>query len=94
MTLLKTDLTDADPKKRIRKLKALLKNDTPPEKCYSEVIENNGNKKLPIGCKFCDFKRECWKDSNNGKGLRKFIYASGAEFYSHIEKEPRVKEDF
>ena len=22
------------------------------------------------------------------------FYASGAEFYTHIEKEPRVKEDF
>jgi hypothetical protein len=94
MTLLKTDLTKADPQKRIKKLKTLLKKDDPPEKCYSETVERNGNKKLSIGCKFCDFKRECWKDSNDRTGLRKFIYASGAEFYTHIEKEPRVKEDF
>ena len=94
MTLLKADLTDADPQKRIKNLKVLLKTDEPPERCYQEMKENNGNKKLAIGCKFCDFKIECWKDSNKGFGLRKFAYASGTEYYTHIEKEPRVREDF
>lgn len=94
MTLLKTDVSDVKPEERIKQLKTLLTKKTPPERCYKEVEENNGNRKLPIGCKFCDFKTLCWKDSNDGFGLRKFNYASGNEFYTYVKKEPRVREDF
>ena len=94
MTLMKTDVTDIEPEKRIRELKALLKTKNPPEKCYKEIEEANGNKKLAIGCKFCDFKKICWADSNEGFGLRKFNYSGGDEFYTYVKKEPRVREDF
>ena len=94
MTLLKTDVTDVNPEERIDQLKKTLNDKEPPEKCYQPIEENNGNKKLAIGCKFCDFKTICWKDSNDGFGLRKFKYASGDEYYTHVEKEPRVREDF
>ena len=94
MTLLKTDVSDVKPEKRISQLKKLLDKKTPPERCYKEVEESNGNKKLPIGCKFCDFKTLCWQDSNDGFGLRNFKYASGTEYYTYVKKEPRVREDF
>lgn len=34
------------------------------------------------------------KDSNDGIGLRKYNYARGPEYFTHVEKEPRVEEDF
>jgi|TARA_B110000285_G_scaffold42711_1_gene47387 hypothetical protein len=94
MTLLKTDVTDVNPEERIDQLRKTLSDKEPPEKCYQPTEEANGNKKLAIGCKFCDFKKICWEDSNDGFGLRKFKYASGDEYYTHVEKEPRVREDF
>ena len=37
----------------------------------------SGNRKLAIGCMYCDYKVDCWKDANDGKGLRKFDYKNG-----------------
>lgn len=50
------------------------------------------NMKLAAGCSYCDFKKECWKDSNDGKGLRAFNYASGPVFLVKVEDTPRVPE--
>lgn len=50
------------------------------------------NMKLAAGCSYCDFKKECWKDSNEGKGLRAFSYASGPMFLVAVEDTPRVPE--
>lgn len=50
------------------------------------------NQKLSTVCSYCDFKAECWKDSNGGKGLRKFIYSYGPVFLTEVGDEPRVSE--
>jgi hypothetical protein len=81
-----------DTQERVDYLKEALNSDTPPERCYDEVTETNGNKKLPMGCVFCSFKKECWKDANNGTGLRGFGYNFGNVYLTHIEKAPRVGE--
>jgi len=66
---------------------------TPPAFCYDLVPEGKaGNMKLPIGCAYCPFKKECYKDSNGGKGLRTFLYYNGPTHFAHIEKTPNVQE--
>ena len=41
-----------------------------------------------MGCAYCGFKIECWKDANGGKGLRKFKYSNGSRFLTHVAKRP------
>lgn len=81
------------PKPRIDKLRQVIASEVPPERCYSDVPEGkSGNRKLDIGCSYCSFRDECWKDSNNGKGLRKFYYSRGPVWLSVVKKEPKVDE--
>ena len=94
LNLLQVPLTNVDPAERISYLKDTLPDTDPPDRCYSEVEEPSGNKKLSFNCKYCDYKVECWKDANDGTGLRKYNYSRGPEYFTHIEKEPRVEEDF
>lgn len=81
------------PGPRIADLREVIASPTPPPRCYQDVPEGkSGNLKLGIGCSYCKFKDECWKDSNGGKGLRKFFYSRGPVFLTRVEKEPRVGE--
>ena len=82
-------------KDRITYLKGAIQQATPPEKCYLPVEEGkSGNYKLSIGCVYCKFKKECWSEANNGKGLRTFQYANGIRFFTDVKKQPRVDEVF
>ena len=82
-----------NPETRINEIKTFLKNKEPPPKCYDPVPDGkSGNMRLAVGCDFCDFKRECWKDANGGKGLRTFAYASGQKTFTEIYREPDVPE--
>jgi hypothetical protein len=75
---------------RIKHVRKVLANDKPPGRCYEDKPDGQqGNRVLAIGCAYCDFKAECWKDANNGKGLRKFKYAHGPKFFTHVEKRPQ-----
>lgn len=80
-----------DTPARIRHLKELAKSPTPPERCYSTKLIGR-NTGLPIGCKSCPFKMECWKDANGGKGLRAFMYSDGPEWLTEIVTVPKVNE--
>lgn len=78
---------------RIDNIREMLSKDAPPERCYEEEPEGkSGNMKLSIGCSYCPFKFECWKESNEGKGLRVFAYSTGVKFMTKIVKEPKVEE--
>tara|TARA_R100001082_G_C4351220_1_gene154619 strand:+ start:110 stop:955 length:846 start_codon:yes stop_codon:yes gene_type:complete len=94
LNLLEVPLNNVDPAERISYLKDTLPDSDPPDRCYPEVEEASGNKRIGFNCKYCDYKVECWKDSNNGQGLRKYNYAKGPEYFTHVQKEPRVEEDF
>ena len=79
--------------KRIKYLKGILNNDSVPDRCYDSVPDGkSGNRKLPIGCIYCGHKRDCWADSNQGKGIRVFQYAQGKRFLTQVSKEPEVQE--
>ena len=78
---------------RISYLKKILDSDVPPQRCYDEQYEGKtGNKKIDKNCTFCPYKYECWKDVNNGEGLRVFKYARGRVYLTHIETMPKVEE--
>lgn len=80
----------------IAKLREALNGLAPPPRAYSDVEDGkSGNRVIPLPCRYCQYKTECWKDSNGGRGLRKFIYSTGPRWFSWLEKEPResVKEE-
>ena len=79
---------------RIKELKKVMAPETTiPDRCYSAIPDGkSGNMRLPIGCVYCRHNRECWKDSNQGQGLRAFKYASGKRYLVQINKVPDVEE--
>jgi hypothetical protein len=82
-----------DFEERINHVKDFIEKDTPPSKCYSDKPEGkSGNRVLAIGCMYCDYKKDCWKDANDGQGLRKFKYSNGPKFFTKIVKEPQTQE--
>lgn len=82
-----------EPRRRIDHLRTVVASPNPPGRCYSDVPDGkSGNRKLAIGCSYCNFKEDCWSDSNGGKGLRKYFYASGPRFLTEVKKEPKVDE--
>ena len=82
-----------DAPSRVRVLKDVVSKDTPPEKCYADTADGtSGNRKLVIGCVFCAYKKECWKDANNGEGLRAFKYSNGVRYLTNVARTPDVEE--
>lgn len=78
---------------RINYIKAFLEHDTPPKKCYDPIPDgSSGNMRLAVGCSFCDYKYDCWKDANGGKGIRTFNYSNGPKHLVQVGKEPNVPE--
>lgn len=87
------DLDKPNIVSRISDIKSQLELDSPPEKCYpDEEHGKKGNRKLGTGCKWCQYKHQCWTDANDGKGLRTFRYANGPIYFTNIEVEPNVEE--
>mgnify|MGYP003108473895 FL=1 len=89
------ELTKIDASSRIDHLKKVIELDNEPERCYEPVpMGTSGNYILDFPCRYCDFKTKCWKDVNNGSGLRKFKYSSGIKYFTNIVVEPKVEELF
>lgn len=82
-----------DIPEKIKNIRSALEEDIPPEHCFQPVPDGkSGNMKLGVTCSYCPFKKECWKESNGGKGLRTFIYSTGPRFLTNVEREPNVPE--
>ena len=78
---------------KIKKLKEEMEKDTPPSRCYQDVPDGvSGNRKLAIGCVYCDHKKICWEDINQGQGLRVFQYAHGNRYLTKVDRTPDVPE--
>ena len=85
------DIIGNPPAPRIAQLKEIIKLPKPPRRCYDLVPDGkSGNMKLPVGCSYCEFKEECYKDSNNGQGLKTYIYSRGPVFLAKVLREPKV----
>lgn len=64
-----------------------------PTRCFSPVPDGkSGNLKLDTMCSYCDAKKDCWKDSNDGQGLRTFLYSRGPVYLTNVVREPDVYE--
>ena len=80
-------------KNRVKHLKGMVVNAHVPDRCYAPVPDGeSGNLKLAIGCIYCNHKRECWSNANQGKGIRAFKYSRGLNFLVQVSKEPKVEE--
>jgi len=87
------DLEKPNVKEKIKKVKAAIAVDTPPDRCYAPIPEGKkGNMKLPSGCAYCPYKFECYSDANEGEGLRAFRYSNGPVYFTEVAVEPRVEE--
>ena len=87
------DLDKPNINEKIKDVRNSLALDTPPDFCYNPVPEGtSGNMKLARGCTWCPHKKECYKEANEGKGLRAFDYAKGVVYLTNVSKEPNVKE--
>ena len=86
------ELAKPNVKNLIKTLKETLKRTTPPDRCYQLSETKGGNKSLPIGCQFCAHKWECYKDANDGKGLRVFKYSNRYVYLAQVNRQPNVEE--
>ena len=87
------DLEKPNVKEKIKKVKAAIAVDTPPDRCYAPVPEGKkGNMKLPSGCAYCPYKFECYSDANDNTGLKAFKYSNGPVYFTEVAVEPRVEE--
>lgn len=79
--------------KEVLRKQEVVSGDTVPPRAYPSVSDGaKGNRKLDTPCQYCNFKHECWKDSNNGAGLRGFKFANGVRWYTSIVVPPNVPE--
>lgn len=70
-----------------------LEAETEPARPFPPVPEGkSGNMKLPVACSYCKFKEHCYRDANEGKGLRTFVGSRGPVFLVTVKREPRMKE--
>lgn len=80
-------------RERIRDIREVLESENPPEHCYDPVPEGtSGNTVLGVNCSYCSHKFKCWRESNDGFGLRTFLYSNGPKYFTTVIKEPRVQE--
>jgi len=49
---------------------------------------------LDVGCSYCNHKFDCWKDANNGRGLRIFQYSRKRVYLTEVNNQPKVLEVF
>lgn len=77
---------------RVDDVRAMLSNDEPPRRPYSPVPDGrSGNAVIPnVPCGYCGQKKECWKDSNDGAGLRTYSYAGGPRHFTRVVRDPLV----
>jgi len=91
MELPQSDMVNTDA--RIDHMKAALDSDETPERCYDAVPDGkSGNMKLGTNCGYCKHKHTCWEDSNDGQGLRTFLYSNGPRYLTSVQRVPDVTE--
>ena len=87
------DLSKPNIETLLSTLKKKLDSTDLPSLCYEpEAVGRKGNMKIHKNCVYCPYKYECFKDSNNGQGLRTFKYASKLEYLTKVVSTPRVEE--
>jgi hypothetical protein len=58
-----------------------------PALCYEDLPDGkSGNRKLAMGCSYCQYKDVCYPE------LRTFYYSNGPRYLTKVVKDPRVME--
>lgn len=80
-------------KEILQNIKTELGKPEPPKRYYTDEKDGeSGNRQLCLQCRYCDYKNECWKDSNGGAGLRKFLSSQGPKWLTKVLKQPKISE--
>lgn len=86
--------TEASIRDRITQVREAVDSDVEPSRCYEPVpvskSDRSGNLVLNVPCSYCPSKYFCWRDSNNGDGLKAYHYSTGVKWFVEVRKEPRV----
>jgi PD-(D/E)XK nuclease superfamily len=77
--------------KTARGIVKILEKDTPPDREFTARPHSHGSV-LDVNCSYCPYKFECWKEANEGAGIRTFVYSTGPVFMVAVDKEPKVIE--
>jgi len=78
---------------KIDRVKEMLASGVIPERCDTDKpFQSSGNRQLKPICSYCQFKQHCWRDCNQGHGLRVFLYSNGPVFLTHVARLPKVPE--
>ena len=81
------DLISYDIEERIKHVKKLVEQPSPPDVCYEPIADGkSGNQKLAVGCSYCQYKSQCWPS------LRAFLYSTGPRYLVEVANEPKVTE--
>ena len=81
------DFISYDIAERVRNVKKIVEQPTPPTLCYESVPDGkSGNEKLATGCSYCDYKKHCYPE------LRTFLYSTGPRFLTKVVNPPKVIE--
>jgi len=76
---------------RIKTVREAIGSSDVPERCYEDEPDGkSGNRKLSVGCSYCGFKQECWRQSNDGGGLKTYLYSTGPRYLTVVKREPNV----
>lgn len=85
------EIKDKDYAKQIAEMQSMLAKADPPARPFKpEPDGKSGNEAIPLNCRYCAAKEECWKDANGGRGLIKYIYSNGPRWFTRVTREPRV----
>lgn len=86
------DKRSVDYKKQIEELHAMLAKTEPPARPFKDEEDGkSGNRVIPLNCKYCVAKTDCWKDVNDGRGLLKYVYSNGPRYFTRVVREPNPK---
>lgn len=90
------DLSNYKPKERIKIIRKAVEQEELPEKCYEDVLlskkKPDGPRVLGFNCSYCPYRYECWKDSNEGRGLVRHIYSYGTQYFTDLKNHKFRKE--
>lgn len=83
-----------EPLSIIQATRASVNSEVAPERLSGASVPEGkgGNEKLSMTCSYCSYKQGCWKDANEGQGLRCFLYSTGPVWLTKVEKVPNVLE--
>lgn len=76
----------------LKNIVTMMESDTPPDREFDPKPTSYGNECLGTECSYCAWKYECWKEANNGKGIRTFLYSRKPVHMVKIRNVPNVPE--